>query len=118
MLHRAIPGRQLLAARGDATAAGCEEVVTVETTRTLAAKHAELELEFMSGFFGGFLGITTDLYLSLGAMRLWCVVSLIINFALMFILRHFVRALFYGTVFATHRADTRRLHRIRKGGYA
>ena len=84
---------------GDATAAGCEEVVTVETTRTLAAKHAELELEFMSGFFGGFLGITTDLYL--GALEL-CVcgvlVSLIINFALMFILRHFVRALFYGTV--------------------
>ena len=79
--------------------ANCEQLVTVSTHRTIASRGSALELEFIGGFFGGFLGALSDVYLGTLELVVFGVLcSLVLNFALMFILRHFVRLLFYSTV--------------------
>ena len=77
----------------------CEEFVTLATTRTLGPRAASLELEFVSTLFGGFLGTMADVYLGgLELLTFGVGSALLINFVLMFILRHYVRTLFAATV--------------------
>lgn len=77
----------------------CEQVLTLTTTRSVGPRGAELELEFLKTLYGGVLGATTDVYLGgLELLLFGVLAALMLNFALMFVLRHFVKTLFYATV--------------------
>lgn len=81
-MNRTCYGKQFADARSWRPAASemaaCEEVVTIKTLRTVAAKGSAIELEYIGGYFGGVLGFVTNIYLgSLEGARTPCNPSLL-----------------------------------------
>ena len=74
----------------------CEQMVTLDVSRTFAPAEAQLTRALVDGSFGGVRGVVIDLYLGaaevLGFGVLTCVV---LNAALLVLLRSCIKSLFY-----------------------
>ena len=95
----AFGGEKYWRPEGDDDLAACDQLVQLETKRSIAGKGSTLELEFIGTFFGGVLGVLTDVYLGYAEIAFCGVlVALLANFSLLLLLRYFIRSLFYFTV--------------------